>query len=119
METARISPFGEPIEADNPQIPLPRFSPTPVNPRVAAITSVTTGNQAVTAFSGPVSGFLLMAGTAAITYSLTGTAGSSVGGGTFALAAGQWLLFDTQLASGVSLSVNATASATGFGCIVW
>jgi hypothetical protein len=94
------------------------MTPTPVTPRVAPVTSIATGGTAVTAFSGPCNGFMLKAAANALYWRLTGTASTTEGGGTLALAAGASLMWTEPLANGVSLSVNGNTPGA-FDCIVW
>lgn len=93
--------------------------PVPVTPTQATVTTVTTSGTAVTAFEGPCNGFLLQAGGTPIYYSLTGVAGTTVGGGTFMLSAGSQLLWDNALTGEVSLSVNASTNDIPFACARW
>lgn len=97
-------------------------STVPVAPRPCDVATVTTGGTAVTAFSGPANGFLLQNPTGAseaLLYNVTGTASTTQGGGTFGLAAGSSVLFNTALSAGASLSVNAATSAHAFSCARW
>lgn len=97
------------------------MTPVPVTPRVASTTAVGTGGTAVVAFTGPVNGFYLAndaSGATAMTWSLVGTAGTTVSAGTVGLAVNGSVMWTEPLASGVQLSVNC-GSAQSFNCIVW
>lgn len=97
------------------------MTPVPVTPRVASITAVATGGTAVVAFTGPVNGFLLRNPTGAtdpIFWSLVDAATTTAGGTISDLPAGNSVIWDAQLASGVQLSVNC-AAAQSFTCFIW
>ena len=95
--------------------------PSPVLPRAASVTTVTTGGTAVNAFSEPVNGFLLqnpIGATETLYFNMVGTAATTASGSTFGLAAGGQFLFEGPTQT-ITLSVNAATSAHVFSCIVW
>lgn len=103
-----------------PGVAAAQTTPIPVTPRACDVTTVATGGTAVTALSGPANGFVLENPTTAtevLLYSLSGTAGSSQGNGTFGLAAGASLQFSAPLAAGTALSVNAATTGHAFACM--
>lgn len=105
-----------------PVAALAQNAPVPVNPRACLVTTVTTGGTAVTAYSGPVNGFLLknpIAATENLEVNFVGTATTTESGTTYALPAGGTLSFTTMLGASFSLSVNAATSAHAFVCSVW
>lgn len=98
---------------------LAQTTVVPVAPQTCAVTAIVTGGTAVTAFTGPANGFMLQnTASPSLFYSLSGAASTTEGGGTFALATGQWFVFPGQMSGSASLSVNAAATQS-FACMRW
>jgi hypothetical protein len=92
-----------------------------VTPAAGSASVVTTAGTAVAALTGPINGGILrnpIAGTGALYWNMVSAAGTTEGGTTFVLDAGDSINLP-PLSTGVTLSVNAASNSYSFNLVKW